>query len=72
MIQKLNSHINETRHCGVEFPNEMKLIIIKKPSHFHLHRLLNKRHSSNLDKGETREIQLNDDIEEHLKTIMPQ
>ncbi|MBK0099636.1 hypothetical protein IBT49_26955 [Erwinia sp. S63] len=64
-------YVNETRHCGVEFPDGMKFIIIKKPSHYHLHRLLNKRHSSILDKGETHEIKLNDDIKEHLKTILP-
>lgn len=67
-----DSHVNVTRHCGVEFPNKMKLIIIKKPSHYHLHRLLNKRNSSNLDKGETHEILLNDDVKEYLKTILPQ
>ncbi|WP_336369283.1 hypothetical protein [Rahnella perminowiae] len=65
-----DTYANETRHCGVEFPDGMKLILIKKPSHYHLHRLLNKRHSNFLDKGNTHEIKLEEELKEKLKTIL--
>jgi len=65
-----DKYANETRHCGVEFPDGMKLILIKKPSHYHLHRLLNKRHSNFLDKGNAHEINLEVELEEKLKTIL--
>ncbi|QOL16077.1 hypothetical protein [Dickeya dianthicola] len=66
----LRLHPNETRHCGVEFPNEMKLILIKKHSHYHLHRLLNKRHSGFLDTGETHTIILENYIKEKVHMLI--
>ncbi|QDX29352.1 hypothetical protein [Dickeya poaceiphila] len=64
------TYANETRHCGVEFPDRMNLLLVKKPSHYHLHRLLNKRHSGFLDAGETLDIKLDDHIKEKVKMLI--
>lgn len=39
---------NHSRHCGVIFPGDMKISCTDGVYHFHLHALLNKRHSEKI------------------------
>ncbi|WGE31143.1 hypothetical protein PHA77_19050 (plasmid) [Edwardsiella tarda] len=43
-----NFFVNHSRHCGVVFPEHMNIIVTDGLYHFHLHALLNKRHSKKI------------------------
>lgn len=58
---------NISRHCGVNFPDIMNIGFIDKAWHFHLHALLNKRHTHKIINYPLVNIKIPDDIYSFIK-----
>lgn len=59
--------VNHSRHCGVIFPEDMNIISTDGIYHFHLHALLNKRHSKKISAYSHQCILLPESIDHYLK-----
>ncbi|WP_144240360.1 hypothetical protein [Raoultella planticola] len=58
---------NHSRHCGVIFPEDMNIISTDGVYHFHLHALLNKRHTEKISAYSRQCILLPESIDHYLK-----
>ncbi|WP_404680840.1 hypothetical protein [Raoultella terrigena] len=58
---------NYSRHCGVMFPEGINIISTDGVYHFHLHALLNKRHSEKISAYSRQCILLPESIDHYLK-----
>ncbi|MDH1089276.1 hypothetical protein N5C79_22565 [Pantoea brenneri] len=58
---------NHTRHCGVIFPKSMNISIADGLYHFHLHALLNKRHSSKILNYPALKLNIPREVKNHLE-----
>lgn len=59
--------VNHSRHCGVIFPENINISCTDKLYHFHLHALLNKRHSEKISGYSIYNCKLPEKIENFLE-----
>lgn len=60
---------NHSRHCGISFPGSMNIGIIDQAWHFHLHALLDKRHSKEIKEYPFVNIEIPQEIKSFLQKI---
>ncbi|MFK8260625.1 hypothetical protein ACFL9S_22915 [Erwinia sp. AnSW2-5] len=59
---------NHSRHCGVIFPGEINISCTEGVYHFHLHALLNKRHSEKISAYSHPDLRFPESINHFLET----